>query len=105
MAKFFGKIGFAHSVETKQGVHQEEFVDREYYGDLIRNSRRIQNSTESTNKNVSLGNDISILADSYANENIYAMRYVEFAGNKWRIDSAEIDYPRIRLNIGGLYNA
>ena len=105
MAKFFGKIGYAETVEVRQGVYKEVITEREYYGDLIRNTRRIHNSIESTNKNISLGNDISIISDSYANENIYAMRYVEFAGSKWCIDDAEIDYPRIRLIIGGLYNA
>lgn len=105
MAKFFGKIGFAETVETAQSVWSPQFKEREYYGDFIRKSRRIQKSNESTNDNISLGNDISIVADSYANENIYAMRYVEFEGNKWTIDSAELEYPRIQLSIGGIYHA
>lgn len=105
MAKFYGKIGFADTIETAPGVWDEDISEREYYGDIVRNSRRLDNRQDSTNKSVSLNNDISILADSYAQENIYAMRYVEFAGSKWEISNAEINYPRIRLTIGGLYNA
>lgn len=105
MAKFFGKIGFVETVEISPGIWKELYSEREYYGDIIRQSRYINNNQESTNKDIGLNNDISIVADSYANENIYAMRYVEFAGSKWTITNAEINYPRIRLTIGGIYNA
>ena len=107
MAKFFGKIGFANTeeVEVKPGIWEENPIERSYYGDVIRNARQLQDDPDTTNRNISLNNDISIVADSYAQENIYAMRYVEFAGSKWKITNAEINYPRIRLTIGGIYNA
>ena len=46
MAKFYGKIGYANTVETKPGVYEEQIVERSYYGDLIRNTRRLQSADQ-----------------------------------------------------------
>lgn len=104
MAKWFGKIGFATTVETAPGVWNEEIVSRDYYGDLIRNTRRLQSSSDKLNDDVNISNEISILADPYANENFHAMRYAEFMNAKWKISSVEVQYPRLILSLGGLYN-
>lgn len=106
MAKFYGAIGFATSVEDvdNPGAWNEEIVERKYAGDLIRNTRRLVPSSESTNDNINISNEISIVADPYANNNMYAMRYVVFQGAKWKIETVEVEYPRLKLSIGGLYN-
>lgn len=104
MAKFYGAIGYAETTETTPGVWEEKITERMYYGDLTRNSRKLQNS-ETLNDDISVANEISIVADPFANENIYAMRYVVFMGAKWRITSVEVRYPRLILTIGGVYNA
>lgn len=103
MAKFYGVIGFAETVETDPGVWEERIVERSYYGDLIRNIRKLQSST-SVNDNIVISNEISIIADPYAEQNMYAMRYVVFKGNKWKIESVDVNYPRLTLSIGGVYN-
>lgn len=103
MAKFYGVIGFAETVETDPGVWEEQIVERSYYGDLIRNIRKLQSST-SVNDNIVISNEISIVADPYAEQNMYAMRYVVFKGNKWKIESVDVNYPRLALSIGGVYN-
>lgn len=104
MAKWFGKIGFAESVETRPGVHEDKIVSREYYGDLLRNTRRLQTVSDKVNDDVNISNQISIVADPYAQENIYAMRYAEFAGTKWKIETVEVSFPRLILDLGGLYH-
>lgn len=104
MAKYAGKIGFAVSEETKPGVWTERMVERQYYGDLTRNTRRLQ-SSGNLNDNVTISNQISIVADPFANENFHAMRYVEFMGAKWKINSVEVQYPRLILEMGDVYNA
>lgn len=105
MAKWFGKIGFAEEdVEIRPGVHQEKIVPREYYGDLLRNTRRLQTVSDKVNDDVNISNQISIVADPYAQENIYAMRYAEFAGAKWKIETVEVSFPRLILDLGGLYH-
>ena len=103
MAKFYGVIGFAETVETDPGIWEEKIVERSYSGDLIRNIRRLE-SASSVNDNVNITNEISIVADPYAEQNMYAMRYVVFKGSKWKISSVEVNYPRLLLTIGGLYN-
>lgn len=103
MAKFFGKIGYAENVETTPGVWEEKITEREYFGDLIRNTRSLQ-SGEQLNDNINISNEISIVADPFAYENFHSMRYVEFMNAKWKISSIEVQYPRLILSVGGLYN-
>lgn len=101
--KFCGNIGFAETVKTKPGVCEERITERRYFGDITRNLRRLQDNAK-VNSDVDISNEISIVADPFANENFHAMRYVEFMGAKWKIESVEVQYPRLILSIGGLYN-
>ena len=103
MAKWYGKIGYADNVEVEPGVWEDSIVEHSYYGDLNRNTRSLQNSG-GINDNINLSNEISIVADPYASENFYKMRYVEFAGTKWKIMNVEVEYPRLILSIGGVWN-
>lgn len=36
MAKWFGKIGYAVTSETRPGIWEEVIVERNYYGDMTR---------------------------------------------------------------------
>ena len=103
MAKFYGEIGFGTSIETSPGVYEDQVTARNYYGDLIKNTRRLE-SSGSVNDDINISNQISIVADPYANENFYAIRYVKFMGAKWKISDVEVQYPRLILTIGGVYN-
>ena len=103
MAKWFGAIGFAETVETVPGVSVEKIVERNYYGDLIRNKRLLQNAGQ-VNDNINVANEISIVADPFANNNFHSMRYAEFMGAKWKILTVEPKPPRLILTLGGLYN-
>ena len=103
MAKWFGKIGFAETKETKPGVWEEIITVREYYGDVTRNTRRFQ-SSENLNDNIVVSNDISIVADPYAIQNLHSIRYIEFMGAKWKINNVEVSYPRLILTLGEIYN-
>lgn len=103
MAKFYGKIGYANTVETKPGVCEEQIVERSYYGDLIRNTRRLQ-SADQVNDDINISNEISIVADPYATNNFHTMRYAVFMGTKWKISNVEVSYPRLILTLGGVYN-
>lgn len=106
MAKFYGKIGFVDTVEDPDnpGVWEEKTVEREYPGELIKVYKKVQPSSNSVNDNLILSTEITIVADPYANQNMYAMRYVNFGGANWKIESVGVEYPRLRLSIGGVYN-
>ena len=101
--KFHGAIGFATTKETTPGVWEEVITEQSYYGDVTRNTRKLQNS-EGLNDDINIGNDISIVANPYVMSNIYAMRYIVFQGAKWKISNVDVQYPRLILSIGGLYN-
>lgn len=103
VGKWYGKVGYAASVMIEPGVWVDEIVERPYYGDVVRNVRKLQESG-SVNDNINIANEISIVADPYANQNFHTMRYVEFMGTKWKITSVEVQYPRLTLSIGGVYN-
>ena len=103
MAKFYGNIGFAETVETDPGVWVEEIVVRPYFGDVVRNARRLENSG-GVNDNINISNEISIIADPYANQNFHSIRYIEFMGTKWKVSSIDVRYPRLILTMGGVYN-
>lgn len=103
MAKFYGMIGYAETVETEPGIWEEQITERSYYGDLIRNTRKLQTS-EGVNDDVNLSNEISIVADPFAYQNFHSMRYVEYMGAKWKIINVEVQHPRLILSVGGVYN-
>jgi hypothetical protein len=103
MAKFYGAIGYAETAETKPGVWKEQITEKMYYGDFIRNTRRLQ-IADQLNDNINVANEIGIVSDPFANANFHSMRYVEFMGAKWKITNVEVQYPRLILTIGGVYN-
>ena len=103
MAKFYGIIGYVETVEIRPGVWDEQITERSYYGDLNRNSRRLQ-SAEQTNDDINIANEISIVADPFAINHFHMMRYVGWMGAKWKISNVEVQYPRLLLTLGGVYN-
>ena len=103
MSKWFGKIGYAVTEETTPGVWVEQITERNYYGDIIRNTRRLQTS-DKLNDDINVSNEISIVADPFARDNFHAMRYIEFMGTRWKVSSVEVQYPRLILSLGGVYN-
>lgn len=105
MAKYCGKIGYAILAETfaGSGIWEETIVEKKYYGDVIRNTRRIM-APDKVNFDVDVSNEISIVSDPFAAQNFHSMRYIEYMGSKWKVSSVEVQYPRLILTIGGLYN-
>ena len=102
MAKFYGKIGYETTEEVRPSVYKPIVKERNYYGDVLRNSRRLEG--HQINDNVNISNTISIVADPYAWQNFHAMRYVVWMGSKWKITNVEEAYPRLNLTLGGVYN-
>ena len=103
MAKFFGIVGYAETVQVKPGVWQDVITEYKYYGDEVRPSRRLDEG-EKVNDDISTNTSLSILADAYANEHIFAIRFVEWAGAFWTVTSVDVQRPRLLLRLGGVYN-
>ena len=103
MAKFFGEIGFATQVETSPGSWEDQIVEKQYYGDVFRESRRFSTTDQVLDK-INLSNQISILADGYVVDNIQNLRYVRWLGGLWKISYVELKFPRLVLEMTGVYN-
>jgi hypothetical protein len=103
MAKFYGLIGYGFSEETVPGVWADVITEHMYVGDVIRNSRKLQEN-ENLNNDISVGNSISIVADAYANEHFFAIRYLRWAGTNWIVSNVDVQSPRLILRLGGVYN-
>lgn len=104
MGKFCGPVGFGISEqkETSPGVWEVVPNERKYYGDILANNFRQENSGN-LNDNIVISNKISIVADPYARENFHLIKYVKWRGNAWKVTSVEERYPRLILSLGGIY--
>lgn len=103
MAKFNDAVGYAESFEVRPGVWVDQMIEITYFGDVLRNTRRLSDGT-GLNNDLSVGNTISILADPYALEHFFAIRYVKWAGARWAVTEVEVKRPRLLLKLGGVYN-
>ena len=104
MAKWYGKVGYSEAKETTPGVYEPHDTVREYYGDVIRNSTRWGMNSNSTNDDLTINCQISIVADPFAIDKFYSMKWIEFMGTKWKVTSVEPQFPRLLLTLGGVYN-
>lgn len=103
MAKYYGIIGFASSMEVAPSVWEPRIIERAYYGDVIRDIHRWDDS-QKMNQDFTMNNQFSILADVYATQNFQHIRYINYMGVNWSVTSIEVQYPRLLLSIGGVYN-
>lgn len=104
MAKWFGKVGYSEAVETAPGVYTPQDTIHEYYGDVKRNSTRWSVNSDSTNDDLTVNTQISIVADPFAIDKFYSIKWIEFMGAKWKVISVEPQLPRLLLTLGGAYN-
>ena len=104
MNRWCGKIGFAEQVQTSQSVWTEKITERTYRGDVLRNTRRLMDSQQ-INDNISISNQISVVADAQIRDNFINMRYIEFMGSKWKATQVDASQaPRLIITLGELWN-
>lgn len=103
--RFYGEIGYGETVETPSGsgVYVDSIVEYLYYGDVTRNTRRLQEG-DYLNNDLTVNNSISVVADAYANEHFFAIRYIKWAGTLWTVSDVEVQSPRLILRLGEVYN-
>lgn len=103
MAKFYGEIGYGETVKKAPGVYDDVITEYKYRGDVVRNARSLQDA-DKVNDDISVDHTISIVADAYAREHFFAIRYVRWAGTLWKVTNVEVQSPRLILRLGGVYN-
>lgn len=105
--RFSGAVGYAITEETSPGVWEEIITERTYYGDVFKNTRRLEPPPQvppTLNANILLNNSFSILADAHAYDNYMNMKYVSWEGSNWEITNVEVQRPRLILTVGGPWN-
>ena len=102
--KFYGEVGFVKTIVNEVSVAEESVTLVPYYGEIIRDKRRIDSSDKIV-KDISLQNEVSIVADKFMTDNLAWIKFVKWRGINWSVDSVDINYPRITLSLGGVYNA
>ena len=103
MAKFYGEIGYGETVVIRPGVSEDKITERMYYGDILKNARRFDEGSEVLGE-ITTNNSISIVADAYALNHFFAIKYIEWAGVRWTVSLVEVQAPRLILRLGGVYN-
>lgn len=103
MAKWYGAIGYSTPVETEPGVWIPDITEQLYFGDVSVDYRKRQSGIGSID-DINLTNMISMIADQFAIDNCANMVYAEINGTKWKINNVEVNYPRLVLTVGGVYN-
>ena len=105
MTRFYGKVGYGETVETSpgSGIWEDTIVEYSYYGDVVRDTRNVSDA-DKINDDITIGNSISVVADAYAYEHFFKMRYIEWMGQLWKVSEVEVQRPRLLLRLGGVYN-
>lgn len=105
MARFHGIVGFGEPVEDppNSGVWVDEIEEYPYFGDEIRNVRRLEEA-DKLNNDIKINNSISIVANQYAFQHFHKIKYVSWMGTLWTVTSVEVRSPRLILSIGEVYN-
>jgi hypothetical protein len=98
-------VGYGVTVESPpdSGVWIDQITEMSYYGDVIRNTRKLTEG-EQLNSDISVVNSISIVADEYAIEHFFLIKYIRWAGVLWTVTNVEVRSPRLILSLGSVYN-
>ena len=104
MARWFGKVGYSEAVETAPGVWTPQDIVREYYGDVVRNTTRWTGNSDSTNDDLTINSQISIVSDPFAIAHFHAIKWIEFMGVRWKVTNIDPQPPRLLLSLGGVYH-
>lgn len=104
MARWYGQVGYSETVETVPGKWMPQDTVRKYYGDISRSSTRWAGNSDSTNDDLTVNTQISIVADPFAFEKFHAIKWIEFMGVKWKVTVVDPQPPRLILTLGGVWN-
>lgn len=102
--RYFGKLGFAITEETAPGIWEPKFSERDVYGDVNNLTQRQQANQNSTNDDLVLSCEFSIIADAFVEENFQHVKYITYLNSKWKVTAVKVARPRLILTPGGIYN-
>lgn len=103
--KFYDAIGYVESAERPEGsgIWEDVVTERKLYGDVLKNTRALREEAK-VNNDLSIGNRFSVVADAYALEHYWAIKYVVWNGKRFLVSNVDVEPPRLILTPGGVYN-
>lgn len=106
MAKYSGMLGVvSDSEETTPGIWESPSVKEiKATGDLLSYRKEFSVRDDSTNDDVLVNNQVSVVMSKEVFDNLSNLRYLTMNGSRYKITSFDIQRPRIVLTIGGLWN-
>lgn len=101
--KYSGKIGFSMQVETSPGVWDDQITERDYIGDVIQRTERLDAEGVILPR-YRVTTSISVLSDGVLKERYSDARYVSLHGINWVIASIIHKFPRMEIYLAEEYN-
>lgn len=102
MAKFHDMIGFVKTEETEPGLWEPVTEEKLYSGEVSQTTARWEDNGR-INANLEINHTISVILDSYITQNMFALRYVCYAGRRWNVSKISVLPPRMILTLGSEY--
>lgn len=103
-------IGFRETIEKMDengnptSIWVEKITRRTYKAEVINNTYRNQQG-ESINDNYVINVKLSMIAcDAYTISHLDSIIYCEWEHKKWKVNSVDLQRPRIVVTLGGDYN-
>lgn len=103
MNKYFGIVGYDVPEEIRPGVYTPHITEREYFGDVLKNTKRYT-GTDKVNEDLVVNISLSIVADPFAYQNFHCIKYATYMNSKWKVKTVDPQFPRLILTLGELYN-
>jgi hypothetical protein len=100
--KWYGQLAYRDSVEVEPGIWEDQITEVNKFGDVLRNYSSNQQGSK-INDDITVSNQISIIADPQLLESFHKIIYITFGGAKWRVSNVEVRYPRLIVTLGSLY--
>lgn len=104
MARFHDKVGFLIPQDDQEtGISEPRAVEKTHYGKVLEHTRR-WTSTEHTNDDLTVSNQIAITAKDFSFRHMSSIAYVHWMGGYWKVESIRVKPPEIVLTLGGVWN-
>lgn len=83
---------------------KDVITEKTYSGDLVRPSRQSLAADDTVNDDVTVSTSVSVLANGYLKENLFAVKYVNWMGKNWKVTNTTPEFPRLIFQLGGVWN-
>lgn len=103
MGKWAGILGFREPTEISPGIIDDVITELRVRGDLLSDNYRTS-SSDQTERDFTIRKRISIIMSPYIQEHYSSISHISCMNALWKVTSVDVQYPRIILETGGVYN-